>query len=80
MKPLADYIRPNTLDEVVGQSHILEKGRPIYNIISSKEVPNMIFYGPSGTGKTTVANICASLTSKKLFKLVIGDFTAVGNI
>lgn len=69
MKPLADYIRPNTLDEVVGQSHILEKGRPIYNIISSKEVPNMIFYGPSGTGKTTVANICASLTSKKLFKL-----------
>ena len=69
MKPLADYIRPNTLDEVVGQSHILEKGKPIYNIISSKEVPNMIFYGPSGTGKTTVANICASLTSKKLFKL-----------
>lgn len=69
MKPLADYIRPKTLDEVVGQSHILEKGKPIYNIISSKDIPNMIFYGPSGTGKTTVANICASLTSKKLFKL-----------
>lgn len=69
MKPLADYIRPSTLDEVVGQKHILSKDKPIYNIISSGEVPNMIFYGPSGTGKTTVANICASMTKKKLFKL-----------
>ena len=69
MKPLADYIRPKTLSEVVGQNHILGSNKPLFNIISSKEVPNMIFYGPSGTGKTTVANICASLTSKKLFKL-----------
>ncbi len=69
MKPLADYIRPSALHEVVGQHHILAKDKPIYNIISSGEVPNMIFYGPSGTGKTTVANICAAMTSKKLFKL-----------
>jgi len=69
LKPLADYIRPQNLEQVVGQSHILGEGKPIYNIISSGEIPNMIFYGPSGTGKTTVANICASLTSKKLFRL-----------
>lgn len=69
MKPLADYIRPKSLDEVVGQSHILGNGKPLSNIISSGDIPNMIFYGPSGTGKTTVANICASVTSKKLFKL-----------
>ena len=69
MKPLADYIRPKVLEEVVGQKHIIGEGKLLSNIISSGEVPNMIFYGPSGTGKTTVANICASLTSKKLFKL-----------
>ncbi len=69
MKPLADYIRPRSLDEVVGQKHIIGDKKPLSNIISSGEVPNMIFYGPSGTGKTTIANICASLTSKKLFKL-----------
>ena len=69
MKPLADYIRPQSLDDVVGQKHIIGDNKPLSNIISSGEVPNMIFYGPSGTGKTTIANICASLTSKKLFKL-----------
>lgn len=69
MKPLADYIRPQSLSEVVGQKHIIGDNKPLSNIINSGEVPNMIFYGPSGTGKTTVANICASLTSKKLFKL-----------
>lgn len=69
MKPLADYIRPQSLSEVVGQRHIIGDNKPLSNIINSGEVPNMIFYGPSGTGKTTVANICASLTSKKLFKL-----------
>ena len=69
MKPLADYIRPMELSEVVGQKHIIGDNKPLSNIINSGEVPNMIFYGPSGTGKTTVANICAALTSKKLFKL-----------
>ncbi len=69
MKPLADFIRPKSMEEVVGQNHILGAGKPLSNIISSGDIPNMIFYGPSGTGKTTVANICASVTSKKLFKL-----------
>lgn len=69
MKPLADYVRPESLLEVVGQKHLIGDNKPLSNIISTGEVPNMIFYGPSGTGKTTVANICASLTSKKLFKL-----------
>ncbi|MBR4305958.1 MAG: AAA family ATPase, partial [Ruminiclostridium sp.] len=67
--PLADRIRPMTLDEVVGQRHILAKGRPLYNIISKGKIPNMIFYGSSGVGKTTVANIIAKQTSMTLYKL-----------
>ncbi len=67
--PLADRIRPTTLDEVVGQRHILAKGRPLYNIISKGKIPNMIFYGSSGVGKTTVANIIAKQTSMTLYKL-----------
>lgn len=67
--PLADRIRPSELDEVVGQRHILAPGRPLYNIISRGKIPNMIFYGPSGVGKTTVANIIAQKTSMSLFRL-----------
>lgn len=67
--PLADRIRPMTLDEVVGQNHILAKGRPLYNIINKGKIPNMIFYGSSGVGKTTVANIIAKQTSMTLYKL-----------
>ncbi len=69
MNPLADYIRPDSLERVVGQKHILGASMPLENIIKSKDIPNMIFFGPSGTGKTTVANICAAASSKKLFKL-----------
>ncbi len=67
--PLADRIRPKTLDEVVGQSHILSKGKPLYNIITNGKIPNMIFYGTSGVGKTTVANIIANQTNMSLYKL-----------
>ena len=67
--PLADRIRPSELDEVVGQRHILAKGKPLYNIIRRGKIPNMIFYGPSGVGKTTVANIIAKKTSMSLFRL-----------
>lgn len=67
--PLADRIRPSELDEVVGQRHILAPGKPLYNIISRGKIPNMIFYGPSGVGKTTVANIIAKKTSMSLFRL-----------
>ena len=67
--PLADRIRPKTLDEVYGQKHILGEGRPLRRIIESGKIPNMIFYGSSGIGKTTVANIIAEQTNMELHKL-----------
>ncbi len=69
MKPLADRIRPQTLQEVYGQKHLLGEGKVLRSMIESGNVPNMIFYGPSGTGKTTVASIIAKNTNKKLYKL-----------
>ncbi len=68
-QPLADVLRPKTLDEVCGQEHILAPDGLLRRILSSGNVPNMIFYGPSGTGKTTVANIIAAQTHRKLCKL-----------
>jgi putative ATPase len=68
-RPLADEIRPTTLDEVVGQEHILGVSGILRRIIESGEIPNMIFYGPSGCGKTTVANIIAARTNKSLYRL-----------
>ena len=67
--PLADKIRPLTLDDVVGQEHILAEGKPLRRIIESGTVPNMIFYGPSGVGKTTVARIIAENCGMTLYKL-----------
>ena len=69
MKPLADRIRPATLDEVVGQKHLLGEGKLLRNIIEKNEIPNMIFYGPSGVGKTTVANIIASRAGMQIYRL-----------
>ena len=68
-RPLADEIRPTTLDEVVGQKHILGKDGLLRRIIEGGNVPNLIFYGPSGTGKTTVANIIAQRTNRPLHRL-----------
>ena len=68
-RPLADEIRPQTLDEVVGQRHILGKDGLLRRIIDSGSIPNLIFYGPSGTGKTTVANIIAKRTNRPLHRL-----------
>ena len=68
-QPLADLLRPTTLDEVYGQAHILGKGAVLRRLIDAGKVPNMIFYGPSGTGKTTVANIIAKQTNRTLFTL-----------
>lgn len=68
-RPLADEIRPQTLDEVVGQPHILGKTGLLRRIIESGTIPNLIFYGPSGTGKTTVANIIAQQTNRPLHRL-----------
>lgn len=68
-QPLADLLRPTTLDEVYGQEHILGEGAVLRRLIDSGNIPNMIFYGPSGTGKTTVANIIAEKTNRALYKL-----------
>ena len=68
-QPLADLLRPETLDDVVGQEHILAKGAVLRRLIESGKIPNMVFYGPSGTGKTTVANIIAKQTNRTLYKL-----------
>ena len=68
-QPLADELRPKTLDDVVGQEEILGNGKILRRMIESGKVPNLIFYGPSGTGKTTVANIIADATQRALFKL-----------
>lgn len=67
--PLADEIRPKTLDEVVGQRHLLAPGAVLRRLIESGTEANMVFYGPSGTGKTTIANIIAQRTRKTLYRL-----------
>lgn len=69
IKPLSDVLRPTELSEVIGQKHILGEGKLLRDIIESGNIPNMIFYGPAGVGKTTVANIISAKTSKKLHKL-----------
>ena len=69
MRPLADRIRPQTLDEMVGQRHLLGEGKPLRRILASGVIPNLIFYGPSGVGKTTLASIIAKQTNRKLCKL-----------
>ena len=68
-QPLADLLRPQTLDEVYGQEHILGDGAILRRLVESGKIPNMIFYGPSGTGKTTVAQIIAKQTNRTLFQL-----------
>ncbi len=67
--PLADRMRPKTIDEMVGQEHLLAPGKALRNIIESGELPNMVFYGPPGIGKTTLASIIAQQTDRHLVKL-----------
>lgn len=69
MKPFADLYRPTELKDVVGQDHLLGESGLLSKIIASKKIPNMIFYGPSGTGKTTVARIIARLINKRFYSL-----------
>ena len=68
-QPLADKLRPKTLDDVVGQQHLLGKTGLLRRVIESGSIPNLIFYGPSGVGKTTVASIIAKQTDRKLYRL-----------
>ena len=58
--PLADKMRPKKIEDMVGQRHIIGKGKVLNKIIENKSIPNMILYGPPGTGKTTLANIVAN--------------------
>lgn len=67
--PLADRLRPKELDDIVGQRHLLAPGRSLRRIIESGEIPNMVFYGPPGIGKTTLAAIIAQKTNRRLHKL-----------
>ena len=67
--PLADRMRPETLEDIVGQKHLLAPGKALRNIIESGRIPNLIFYGPSGVGKTTLATIIARRTDMRLHKL-----------
>lgn len=67
--PLADRIRPQSIDEIVGQKHLIGEGMALRNIIESGELPNLIFYGPSGTGKTTLARMIAKKTDRTLRRL-----------
>ena len=68
-KPLADQLRPNNLDEMVGQSDLLKKDSIFRRVIEANHIPNMIFYGPPGTGKTTMANIIAKQSNLSLYRL-----------
>lgn len=69
MRPLAEKMRPSKLEDFIGQTHILGEGKPLYNLIKSKRIPNCILYGPPGTGKTTLANIMANYVDKKFYRL-----------
>lgn len=69
MQPLADRLRPSTLDDIVGQKHILGEGKPLRKIIESNKIPNLIFYGQSGVGKTTLATYIAKKTNMTFKKL-----------
>jgi putative ATPase len=62
-RPLADRMRPRSIDEVVGQDHLLGTGKFLYEAILSDEIPSMIFWGPPGVGKTTIANLIAEKTN-----------------
>ena len=69
INPLADRMRPTSFDEIAGQSHLVGENGILRKLVENNRIPNMIFYGPPGVGKTTVANIIASVSGMQLYKL-----------
>ena len=69
MQPLADRIRPKTLDEFIGQKHLVGEGKPIYQMIKQGRIHSMLFWGPPGVGKTTLARIIAHHIGMELVML-----------
>ena len=69
MKPLAEQLRAERIEDVIGQKHLVGDGKILNNLINQKKCVNMIFHGPSGVGKTTVANILAKNMNKTFYKL-----------
>src|ERR1051325_616954 len=67
--PLADRMRPQTLDDLVGQGHLLDPGKPLRTAIEHDQVPSMILWGPPGVGKTTLAQIIAKMARSRFFVL-----------
>ena len=61
-EPLAERLRPTSIDEIVGQDHLLGKGKILRNLIEGDKIPSMIFWGPPGVGKTTIAKVIANMT------------------
>ena len=68
-QPLADRMRPTSFDQIAGQAHLVGKGGILRRLVENNRIPNMIFFGPPGTGKTTVANIIAKTSGMQLYKL-----------
>lgn len=77
--PLAYRLRPKNLEDIVGQEHILGKGKPLYNLIKSDKLSSIILYGPPGTGKTTIAHVVAKTTNKN-FKNINATIAGIGDI
>jgi putative ATPase len=80
--PLADRMRPQTLDEVVGQGHLLDPGKPLRTAIERDQVPSMILWGPPGVGKTTLAQIIAKMTKSTFmpFSAVLSGIKEIKDI